>query len=92
MTTRAVIYARYSSSPQSESSIEDQVRQARGLIESRGWVLANVYSDAAVSGATTLRPGYQKLLEDARDHQFDVVVAEGLDLLSRYHVYISVIF
>ena len=83
MTTRAVIYARYSSSLQSESSIEDQVHQARALIETHGWNLINVYSDAAVSGATTLRPGYQKLLEDARDHQFDVVVAEGLDRLSR---------
>jgi hypothetical protein len=30
-----------------------------------------------------LRPGYQRLLADARDGQFDVVVAEALDRLSR---------
>src|SRR5206468_8853090 len=38
---------------------------------------------AAMSGASRLRPGYQKLLEDARGGQFDVVVAEALDRLSR---------
>jgi site-specific DNA recombinase len=30
-----------------------------------------------------LRPAYQSLLEDARHGQFDVVVAEALDRLSR---------
>src|SRR5437879_10175912 len=33
--------------------------------------------------AIRMRPGYQKLLEDARDGAFDVVVAEALDRLSR---------
>src|SRR5262249_41938836 len=35
------------------------------------------------TGASRLRPGYQKLLEDARHGEFDVVVAEALDRLSR---------
>ena len=38
----------------------------------------------ALSGATTLRPGYQKLLDDARNGTFDIVIAEALDRLSRY--------
>ena len=42
-----------------------------------------VYSDHAISGATTLRPGYQKMLEDARAGRFEVLVAEALDRLSR---------
>jgi DNA invertase Pin-like site-specific DNA recombinase len=41
------------------------------------------YSDRAVSAASTLRPAYQKLLEDARRAEFDIVVAEALDRLSR---------
>ena len=52
---RAVIYARYSSDNQSDSSIEDQVRQCRRRIEQEGWSLSEVYSDAAISGATTQR-------------------------------------
>ena len=63
---RTVIYARYSSDNQSNASIEDQVRQCKTRIEKESWTLTQVYSDAAISGATTLRPGYQKLLEDAR--------------------------
>ncbi len=80
---RAVIYARYSSENQRDASIEDQVRQCKSRFERECWTLIQVYSDAAISGATTLRPGYQKLLEDARAGAFDVVVAEALDRLSR---------
>jgi site-specific DNA recombinase len=80
---RAVIYARYSSDNQRDASIEDQVRQCRARIEQEKWRLEDVYSDHAISGATTLRPGYQKMLEDARAGCFEVLVAEALDRLSR---------
>jgi DNA invertase Pin-like site-specific DNA recombinase len=81
--TRAVIYARYSSDNQRDASIDDQVRQCRARIEQEGWQVAEIYSDHAISGATTLRPGYQRMLEDARAARFDVLVAEALDRLSR---------
>src|SRR6266404_7156335 len=80
---RAVIYARYSSDQQREASIEDQVRLCRERIDRDGWSFLATYSDAAMSGASRLRPGYQKLLEDARGGQFDIVVAEALDRISR---------
>ncbi|MBT3703680.1 MAG: recombinase family protein [Alphaproteobacteria bacterium] len=80
---RAAIYARYSSELQSENSIRDQVNLCRECIEQKGWELIDIYSDSAISGSTALRPGYQRLLEDARKDLFDVVVAEALDRLSR---------
>ena len=49
----------------------------------RGWEVVEVYADHAISGASMLRPGYQRLLEDVRAGRFDVVLAEGLDRLSR---------
>jgi DNA invertase Pin-like site-specific DNA recombinase len=64
--TRAVIYARYSSEHQREASIEDQVRICTARIEAEGWTLVATYADYAQSGASHLRPGYQKLLADAR--------------------------
>ncbi len=80
---RAVVYARYSSDLQREASIEDQIRLCRKRIEHEGWEYIHAYTDRALSGATALRPAYQSLLEDARHGQFDVVIAEALDRLSR---------
>jgi DNA invertase Pin-like site-specific DNA recombinase len=79
----AVIYARYSSKLQRDASIEDQIRLCRERIEREGWQYRHAYTDRAVSGASTLRPAYQRLLEDARAGKFDIVVAESLDRLSR---------
>ncbi len=82
-TLRAVIYARYSSENQRDASIADQVRLCKERIAHEGWTLIQVFQDAAISGATALRPGYQALIDGARDAAFDVVVAEALDRLSR---------
>ncbi len=86
---RAVIYSRYSSDLQSDASIEDQIRVCREHIDRAGWVYLHAYHDRAMSGASHLRPGYQKLLEDARCGVFDVVVAESLDRLSRDQEHIA---
>src|SRR5450759_3150688 len=83
MTLRAAIYARFSSDRQRDESIEDQIRVCRELIDREGWSLVQVFHDRAISGATTLRPGYQAMLEAARAGKFDVLVAEALDRLSR---------
>ena len=80
---RAVIYARYSSDNQREASIEDQVHNCRSRISGEGWDVGNTYADRAVSGGTVLRPGYQSLIEAARRGEFEIVVAEALDRLSR---------
>lgn len=89
---RAAVYARYSSELQREASIEDQLRVCRRLIGERGWVEGPVFSDMGMSGATHLRPGYQRLLEEARAGRFDVVVAESLDRLSRDQEHVAAFF
>lgn len=83
MTVRAAIYARYSSENQREASIDDQIRICKERISREGWSLVQVFRDAAFSGASAFRPGYQALMEGGRDGAFDIVVAEALDRLSR---------
>ena len=62
---RAVIYARYSSDQQREASIEDQVAAVpRAGRARRAGQVVEAYADHAMSGASALRPGYQRLLED----------------------------
>ena len=80
---RAVIYARFSSESQRDASIEDQLRVCKARIAAEGWELVQVFQDRALSGSSTLRPGYQALLAGARDGAFDIVLAEALDRLSR---------
>jgi DNA invertase Pin-like site-specific DNA recombinase len=89
---RAAIYARYSSENQREASIEDQVRTCKARIEAEGWNLVATYTDYAQSGASHLRPGYQKLLADGRRGMFDVAVAEALDRLSRDQEHVAALF
>jgi DNA invertase Pin-like site-specific DNA recombinase len=82
--TRVALYARYSSDNQREASIEDQLRICREQAKREKWKVAGTYKDAGISGASMiLRPGIQSLLQDAQAGQFDVVLAEALDRISR---------
>ncbi|WP_170337398.1 recombinase family protein [Ruegeria arenilitoris] len=89
---RAAIHAGYSTDLQSDASIEDQHRLCLRLINSNGWQEAQTFSDRGLSGASHLRSGYQRLLEDARLDNFEVVVAEGLDRLSLDQEHIAAFF
>ena len=80
---RVLLYARYSSDQQSATSIADQQRLCREYVEKCGWQIAGEYSDAAISGATLLRPGFQALMRVALAGSADVVLAESLDRFSR---------
>ena len=80
---RAIIYARFSSDLQRDASIEDQLAVCADHIKSKNWTFIKSYSDRATSGSTRFRPQYQELLAAARRREFDVVVAEALDRLSR---------
>jgi DNA invertase Pin-like site-specific DNA recombinase len=80
---RAVAYVRFSSELQREESNADQVEVCRRYIERQGWILVGTYEDAAISGASSARPGYQKLCADLGRGIFDVVVVEAIDRLGR---------
>ena len=81
---RVALYARYSSDSQREASIEDQFRICREQAKREKWKIVGTYKDAGISGASMiLRPGIQSLLQDAQADQFDMVLAEALDRVSR---------
>lgn len=80
---RAVIYARYSSDRQRESSIDDQARNCTRHAEREGWTVKQLYKDEAITGATSARAGYQKMLADALLGHFDILLVDDLSRLSR---------
>ena len=81
--TRAAIYARFSTTMQREASIEDQVRICRERAALERCEVIEVFSDMAISGASTRRPGLQSLLALAERGGVDVILCEALDRLSR---------
>ena len=80
---RVALYARYSSDHQRSASIPDQQRICREYAVRQGWAVVADYTDAAISGASLMRPGVQSLMRDAPAGTFDVVLAESLDRFSR---------
>ena len=80
---RAVIYARFSSENQKQSSIIDQIEVCTRYVDKHSWVIVGTYADAAASGASRFRPNYQKLVNDLDCGIFDIVVVEALDRLGR---------
>jgi site-specific DNA recombinase len=79
------IYARFSSSKQRDTSIEDQVRVCREhIIRNQGVVRDDlVFVDRAVSGTVVSREGYDKLLKLVERKAIEAVVTEEGGRLSR---------
>ena len=92
MPSRVALYARYSSDMQRDASIEDQLRVCREHAAAQNWRITDSYTDRALSGASLIRPGLQALLQDAMQGQFDIILAEALDGLSRDQADIATIF
>ena len=79
---RAAIYVRVSTDHQ---TVENQLRELRQVAERRGWEVAEVYSDAGISGAKDRkkRPGLDRMLNDAGRRKFDIVMAWAVDRVGR---------
>jgi site-specific DNA recombinase len=80
---RVAIYARYSTDMQSPTSVEDQLRLCRNICANNNWTVGEVFTDEAISGKTDQRPGFERLRNKVVNGQFDIVVTECLDRLSR---------
>lgn len=79
----AVIYARYSSHNQYETSIEGQLKVCYEYCERNGYTIIGEYIDRAMSGTTDNRPQFLQMIEDASKKQFQYVIVYQLDRFSR---------
>ena len=79
--TRAVIYARFSSSKQREASIEDQLRVCRAWCADNGCEVVAEYCDRARSGRTDDRPQFQLMISNAGES--DIILVYAMDRFSR---------
>ena len=78
---RAVIYARYSSEKQSDTSIDDQVYECRRFAERHEYQIIGVESDKAASGGAANRPGLRRVMESIQS--WDVLLVYDFARLHR---------
>jgi site-specific DNA recombinase len=94
MTERWAGYSRFSTDLQNDKSNVAQAREYRSHVSQQpNAVVTHDFEDAGLSGSSMIRRrGIQALLRAARAGEFDVVVTESLDRLSRSQGDIAAIF
>ncbi len=81
---RAVIYARYSTDLQNDKSVEDQISLCRDYARRQGFEVVGQFYDRAKSGASMFgRPGLADIMQAAERGEFDVLLSEATDRISR---------
>ena len=49
----------------------------------REWLYVGVFSDEAISGTKANRPGFQKMLEEARKGKIDLIITKSISRFAR---------
>jgi DNA invertase Pin-like site-specific DNA recombinase len=88
--TRVALYVRVSldakdKTGEAKQTFENQLQELKAFVErqaDQGWLLTEVYSDK-MTGKTDKRPGFMRMMQDASERRFDLLVFWALDRLSR---------
>lgn len=78
-----VIYARYSSQRQNETSIEAQLIECHRYCERNNFNVIDEYIDKAKSAKTDDRPDFKRMIEDSNKKLFQGIVCYQLDRFAR---------
>ena len=87
---KVAIYCRLSEedkNKQSETddsgSIQNQKSMLLQYAMEQGWELYNIYSDDDYTGADRRRPEFNRLLKDAQQHKFDIILCKTQSRFTR---------
>ena len=78
---KAALYARVSTTNGQDP--EMQLRELREYCQRRGWTMAGEYVDVGVSGSKDSRPELNRLMQAAKQREFDAVLVWKLDRFGR---------
>lgn len=79
----AVCYYRYSSTNQTDNSIDGQRRECRKYANKHGFKIIEEYIDKAASGTNDNREAFQKMIEDAKKQMFAFILVYRFDRFAR---------
>jgi site-specific DNA recombinase len=81
---KAAIYSRKSKLTEKGDSIENQIQLCKEYAQYNLKINEfTVYEDEGFSGGNTERPEFQRMLKDAKNKRFDVIICYRLDRISR---------
>jgi site-specific DNA recombinase len=90
---RCALYARFSDRErQNESSIDQQLRLLHDRAEREGWEVVATHIDKGLTGANRFRAGLQDLTSAIHAREFDILLTESIDRLSRDQEDIAYLF
>lgn len=78
-----VIYARFSSQRQNETSIEAQLEECHRYCEQNNYNVVGEYIDRALSAKTDDRPDFQRMILDSNKKLFNAIIVYQLDRFAR---------
>lgn len=92
---KAAIYTRVSTSKQVEGfGLDAQLTICTRKCEDKALQLVKIYSDEGVSGTVNAseRPEFSRLMQDAKDRKFEVLIFYAFDRLARdIHVFLDIV-
>jgi len=80
---KAAIYSRKSKFTGKGDSVENQVQLCKEYGTNINYSEFEIYEDEGFSGKNIDRPGFKRMLEDAKSKRFDVIICYRLDRISR---------
>lgn len=87
---KAALYCRLSEEDRNKSrkeedsqSIQNQKSMLLQYAFAQGWEIYDVYSDDDYAGADRRRPAFNRLLRDAREHRFDIILCKTQSRFTR---------
>ena len=78
-----VIYARFSSARQNETSIEAQLEECYNYCKQNDYMVVGEYIDRATSAKTDDRPDFQRMILDSSKKLFEGIIVYQLDRFAR---------
>ena len=84
---RTGIYARLSSEESGEDALENQIFLLESFVgQQADMQLVETYADFGFTGTNFARPGFERLLEDAKTGKIDCIVVKDLSRLGRNYI------
>lgn len=70
-------------------SIENQRKILTKYVQEQGWNIYDIYIDDGISGTTFDRPGVQRMLEDAKNGNINLILCKDLSRFGRNYIQVG---